>query len=1683
MLKEKSGYKKIIATCLIFCFVFANAFTIFANISYAESKEIGKQDSEYTSKNVNYDVNFIKAEEKQGYEFEGTIDEENLALQLEIEVKKEGYLKNAQILIESENGLSFEIEESANSEYSVEKNKVSLSNISADGKTTIVLPIKYKESEKIDNLNKKINAKLIGTYVDNQGEENSISENIVLRLVWNTNTEFNITSELKKYIPYESQNSKGIILQTEIKSWIPEKNSFVAKEELEVEAIKLDGYKVDKIIVANKNGETLNNDDWSYDEDGKIKVKIEKAEETIKTNEFLITYVFSGDKEIEKPFKINNKINGSVFMFGTDEKSDYELIAEYELNESLGSIISIESEAQETLELGNILTNSLSEENEYKTEYQTTLKVDISSTEMVENIIIKDEKESFENEEEIFETNTSKIKNISVSKENFENILGLDGKIEIYNENNELVSTISKDNYSVDVDINEATIKTTKPVKEGILVINTKKEITNTEYSYEQIKTFSNLNINYIGSYILSQGVENNIGNAEVKIDLEKPETNAELTISRKTLSTIAENRDIELDIKLNNNSIENDLYKNPEFKVTFPEYVENVEITNIAIANSEEVFNIKESTIDKNEEGRTVLNIKVDGEQTRYNTNNIAKGTNIIINSNITLDLYAPSKAEKIILEYKNENATKYKNVAENGLGTASTEVEIKAPVGMVSINKTSGYEETGKSITSVEQGVVTDKIEIFDEEKIATMDIIVMNNNENKCDDIKILGRIPFKGNKDFETGKDLGTTIDTNLYGSISQNTNNKVDAKVYYSENEEATEDLENEENGWTTDSSDIDAKSYLIVPNEYEMESGDVLKYTYQYEIPADLEHNTDIYSSFKTIYNNQDEVAAKKEISTSDIIGLTTGVGPQIEVETTTNLKEKSIKEYEKIKYIIKIKNTGTDTAENVVVKTKIPQWATLAVHTSSQSVEEAKGWKLKADKEVITKIDEIKPEETKNVEFYVQANKLPSIEEYYANTEGFTKNEDGTYSINQSYVDENGEEKYETKTVENIPEVKLVCESNISATDLAKEISTVNDSITVTKSNLVAEETVETEETIARVNETIESKIKIKNNSNETMKNIKVTKVLPQGLKYSESYITGYEEDGITIKKIKATTYNEQKREVTWTIDELNPGRTILVIGKFVTAEMKDGIYKDTISTISNIEVNGEKYQAGQVDIEVGRPNLEITQKTDKTNEYIKVGDEIEYTFNVKNTGAVRANNVTFKDTLPEEVTIKKLQYKVDDVEVSKVVAKNEDATIYTNILPEGTLEAKITAKVNDIQTKQKTISNIGDVEAIEISKLKSNQVSHIIEKTAETQKEPDTENDNTNKLVAKTDQNDVKTTYEIKGTVWLESEKDGEREASEKKVSGIEVKLVNAETGKQIEKTVTTADGEYIFKNLSNGKYTVVFSYDSSRYGLTEYKKQGVSEDRNSDVISGKEENKTVAITDVITINNGSKSNIDMGLIEAKIFDLALTKRITKVTVQNSKGTKSYDFDNTELAKVDINGKNLSGSSVIVEYAITVKNEGEVEGYAKKIVDYMPKELEFSTELNNSWYKGNDGNLYTEAFADNSIAVGESKTIKLVLTKTMTDTNTGIVNNQAEIAEDYNNAGVSDKDSTPNDKNQNHDDMSSADLIIGVQTGNTLIYISLLITIILAGIVATIAIRKSKIIYKIQVKIGKGV
>ena len=97
-------------------------------------------------------------------------------------------------------------------------------------------------------------------------------------------------------------------------------------------------------------------------------------------------------------------------------------------------------------------------------------------------------------------------------------------------------------------------------------------------------------------------------------------------------------------------------------------------------------------------------------------------------------------------------------------------------------------------------------------------------------------------------------------------------------------------------------------------------------------------------------------------------------------------------------------------------------------------------------------------------------------------------------------------------------------------------------------------------------------------------------------------------------------------------------------------------------------------------------------------------------------------------------------------------------------------------------------------------------------------------------------------------------------------------------------------------------------------------------------------------------------------------------------------------------------------------MEYSIKVTNEGKIAGKATEIVDYMPEDVTFDASLNQSWYKGEDGNLYTTALANEQINPGESKEVKLILTKKMTENNTGTTFNTAEIAGDTNSENIAD-------------------------------------------------------------------
>lgn len=150
-------------------------------------------------------------------------------------------------------------------------------------------------------------------------------------------------------------------------------------------------------------------------------------------------------------------------------------------------------------------------------------------------------------------------------------------------------------------------------------------------------------------------------------------------------------------------------------------------------------------------------------------------------------------------------------------------------------------------------------------------------------------------------------------------------------------------------------------------------------------------------------------------------------------------------------------------------------------------------------------------------------------------------------------------------------------------------------------------------------------------------------------------------------------------------------------------------------------------------------------------------------------------------------------------------------------------------------------------------------------------------------------------------------------------------------------------------------------------------------------------------------------------------------------------------------------------------------VTNIGELDGYVRKIVDYMPNDLKFSSELNKDWYqKGND--LYNSSLANEKIVAGESKSVKLVLTKAMTENNTGLTNNTAEIAESYNELGIADSKSTAGNKVPGEEDYGSADTILSLKTGAE-VYVSVIaILLVITGITVFIIIRKKQHIEDIK-------
>lgn len=1172
-------------------------------------------------------------------------------------------------------------------------------------------------------------------------------------------------------------------------------------------------------------------------------------------------------------------------------------------------------------------------------------------------------------------------KKISINKDNLVQLLGEDGIVKILAENGKELGTLNKDKTEIDINESKISLETSKPVSEGDLKVIVTKAIKGKQsYSRAEIKNLKILdNILKVYAYKDEKEISNQTINKE--INLTEPTSNASIDISSKNLSTVVNNEDVVITATLETNNIEDALYRNPELKITLPQEVKDISLKDAKLIYEDE---LKPVTFTTN--GNEIY-LKLNGTQTVYSSQSTSEGTVLRIVADLGLDNLAPTSEGKVTLSYTNEATAESKQVEK--------EVNVVAPTGFVTTNS---VEVNGTKVTSQEGEEKTPKVQVKTSQKEMTLSGTIVNNLGNDSTGVTIVGNIPSRDANDVN-GNSLNSNLDTQLSSAIKLN---GIDADVYYSEN--VNEKIDG--TSWKTTYTQ-NARSYKIVAKNI-VKNKSRFSYSYNVILPENLEYGQTSKSTYALYYNNDAQEGTKQNVIIAKSVGVTTGEIPDVKAEMNlTNLNSgakitdgANVQEGQYIQYDINVKNTGKENATNVNVTTTLPEGlAFIQTATNMLSVET---YKIDTQtKSKTEKIATIKAGESTTISYKVAVTKILSSSEQNAQLNVTTK---------------------------------------ITADKIEEAV--YGQTVNVVKGYLVASLTSDKTNKTLKAGDTVTYYMNIKNVNFDVKNNIQATIVFPNEIKVTSVA----NNEGTTY------TYNEKTNTLAYTNSKLAAGATD---GLLINAKVNEFNKDVEVQAKSKIKCDEmEELTLADVKHNLVINNILVSQSSNISESSMNDNDEIEYYIDVKNNKNEDVT-VSVSDTLPSELRIK--GYRIKDINGEKKV----DAASRT-ILTSMTIKAGETARLTIVAVpyklekgKTETIENKAVV-TLDDSKFETNVVTHKIigtSKGSAGDNSSNNENNSNNNGNGQTrdDEETKDGTYKISGTAWFDKNNNGKKEQEETKLQGITVKLYNKDTGsiakdvdgKELSK-VTDNEGKYTFINVQPGNYIVVAEYDENTYDITSYHVEGLVDAENSDFVLAKIVDKQVAATDTIAVTNANTYNIDLGLISKKKFDLKLSKTITKITVANPKTkTRAYDYDHKTIAKVELSTSYTDYATVLVEYTIQVTNEGDIPGYAKEIVDYIPSGMTFNSELNKEWYLGKDGNAYSTTLANTIINPGETKEIKFVLSKKMTNDNMGTFRNTAEIKTSYNEYGIEDIDSKAGNKQDGEDDMSSADAVIAMSTG----------------------------------------
>ena len=512
----------------------------------------------------------------------------------------------------------------------------------------------------------------------------------------------------------------------------------------------------------------------------------------------------------------------------------------------------------------------------------------------ISNIMLKDNNENYGDKlvtsSDEYISTEGIVKNKGIYFLGASNMFGEDGWIKVYDdETNKLLkefkeedwNTYTQDNpYYYEELVSHIRLETSEARTNTAFVVYNIKQINDSlltqTFTREQFDSLK-LIFSYLTGYVKIDGASEY---KAVKNDQEKANYDSILSIveingiTPDYFSTQETKENVKIEFSTKKMSYNTTGWKNGEFLLKFPEEVLALEVNDVTINNP----------------AVTVLGYSLDEAEGGYELRILTENTTpevykITVDCNLTPDPRELTSSKHVVLYARNDMGGKYRNSTadtydvnldenkEEIIGKAEKYIQFVGPTSIITMESAREYNDLGE-ITIAPQIAVIDKA---DGEQTAKVVAGIRNNYSGNISGLKVLGNIPYEGNTFMLNGKALGSTFTTTLVGPIQIPADFESFAKVYYSENTNVTEDIEDEFNGWklqeeVTDFSLI--KAYLIDLGDYYMQKGEEREFTYQVKLPSGLNYNEITYSTHAIHFYLETEEGKLRDRTETNKLGL-----------------------------------------------------------------------------------------------------------------------------------------------------------------------------------------------------------------------------------------------------------------------------------------------------------------------------------------------------------------------------------------------------------------------------------------------------------------------------------------------------------------------------------------------------------------------------------------------------------------------------------------------------------------------------------------------------------------------------------------------------------------------------------------------------------------------------------------